>query len=143
MWTESNRAPNAAGTGDLATEIPLNNPFIPQEILDQAIADGATGIDFERRWTEFGRRQRGGDKDTTRIWGELDGEINDNWSWTAFYGYHESARRKLVSVKLQLPCFVSRQMLRRIRITLVNFAVSTSTLGLADVFRSMFSGSGP
>src|SRR5690606_36395803 len=46
IWTNSNREPRNAddGASSLATLIPLNNPFIPQPILDHAIAINAEGI---------------------------------------------------------------------------------------------------
>lgn len=105
VWTNSERAPDTASSARLGTEIPLNNPFIPQPILDQAIADGATGIDFRRRWTEIGPRNRGGDRDTTRIWGILEGDINDNWSFSAFYGFHEFRQAQNRVGDLTIPKF--------------------------------------
>lgn len=87
--TLSNRAPDTANSSRLSTEIPLDNPFIPDPILQQAIAEGESGIDFRRRWTEIGRRLRGGDRDTTRTWLSLEGDINEDWSWSAYYGFHQ------------------------------------------------------
>jgi outer membrane receptor protein involved in Fe transport len=91
IWTNSNREPRDANDGpsSLATLIPLNNPFIPQAILDNAIAANATGISHNRRYMELGDRNRGGDRDVFRIWLGLEGTIADTWDWEVFYGTHE------------------------------------------------------
>jgi outer membrane receptor protein involved in Fe transport len=91
IWTNSNREPRNAndGASSLATLIPLNNPFIPQPILDHAIANSSAGISHNRRYMELGDRNRGGDRDVLRVWLGLEGRINDKWDWEVFYGTHE------------------------------------------------------
>ena len=88
--TLSNRQPRNAtsSASSLASTIPLNNPFIPQEILDQAIADGDSGISLNRRFMELDPRSRGGTRDTLRVWFGLEGTIKDNWDWQMFFGKH-------------------------------------------------------
>ena len=93
--TRSQRAPDTASSGRLDTEFPLFtedgeiHPFIPQPIVDQALAEGETSIDFRRRWTELGNRNRGGDRDTLRLWTGLQGTVLDDFNWELFFGYNE------------------------------------------------------
>ena len=93
--TRSQRAPDTANSSRLDTEFPLLtadgeiHPFIPQPIVDQALAEGETSIDFRRRWTELGNRNRGGDRDTIRLWTGLQGTLMDAYDWELFFGYNE------------------------------------------------------
>lgn len=89
--TNSERVPIAghSGIGNLETLIPLDNPFIPQPILDQAIDRGESGIAFRRLFSELGTGLRGGDRDLLRVWLSLEGRLRDNWNWELFYGQHE------------------------------------------------------
>jgi len=100
--TLSNRQPRNAtsSASSLASTIPLNNPFIPQEILDQAIADGDSGISLNRRFMELGQRARGGTRDTLRVWFGLEGTIKDNWDWQMFFGTHSFRYNQLRSNNL-------------------------------------------
>lgn len=93
--TRSQRAPDTANSSRLDTEFPLFtvdgeiHPFIPQPIVDQALAEGETSIDFRRRWTENGNRNRGGDRDTLRLWTGLQGTVLEEFQWELFFGYNE------------------------------------------------------
>lgn len=72
--------------------MPLDNPYIPQPILDQITdlnADGAgiTALDFKRRLFEFGPRTSQANRNTFRVVLGFKGDINDDWSYDASYTY--------------------------------------------------------
>lgn len=119
--TRSQRAPDTAGSNKFISSapytdpitgvvtyhegIPLDNPFIPVDLLADAIGDGDKSIQFRRRWTELGNRWRGGVKNTYRFWAGLKGSIQDNWDWEVSYGHHEYRQSQNRVGDLVIPLF--------------------------------------
>ncbi|MFV8781545.1 TonB-dependent receptor plug domain-containing protein [Microbulbifer sp. SA54] len=65
--------------------ISIDNPFVPQELRDLAVAAGDDHIQFVRRTTELDQRGSFAERQTFRALTGLRGEIND-WNWDAFIG---------------------------------------------------------
>lgn len=84
--------------------LPLDNPFIPQSILDIAFndfSDGAggtdvVGIDWRRRFTELNRFIEN-TRETFRFGVALDGDINEDWDWNVGLNYGRTQQSQLVS----------------------------------------------
>ncbi len=89
--------------------IPIDNPLIPQSILDIAFADpsaggfgdgaGGTnviGLDWRRRFTEIERFIEN-TRETFRFGIALDGALNDNWDWDVGFNYGRTLQAQLVS----------------------------------------------
>lgn len=64
--------------------IPLTNPFIPQALLDEAIANEADSIPFFRRLNEVANRGASNDRDTYRFSAGLRGTFAD-MDWDVSY----------------------------------------------------------
>lgn len=85
--TQTELEPFPLAAGDLFIDgVSINNPFMPQGLIDAATAAGKTEVDFVRRTTELEQRGSYAERQTFRTVFGLRGEINDNWSWDAFYG---------------------------------------------------------
>jgi outer membrane receptor protein involved in Fe transport len=63
--------------------IPIDNPFAPAEIVQEA----GSNISFDRRFTEVGTQLTDNDRNTTRFYGGLRGLVWDDWEWEASVGY--------------------------------------------------------
>ncbi|TQV78745.1 TonB-dependent receptor [Exilibacterium tricleocarpae] len=75
----------ANGTSELiaAGRIPLNNPFVPQQIADAVGGD----ISWDRRFVEVGLQRTVNERETTRFWAGLRGDVFSDWDWEASFGY--------------------------------------------------------
>jgi outer membrane receptor protein involved in Fe transport len=84
--------------------IPIDNPLIPQSILDIAFndfSDGAggtdvIGLDWRRRFTEIDRFIEN-TRETFRFGIGLEGDLNDNWDWNVGLNYGRTQQSQLVS----------------------------------------------
>lgn len=73
------------GTTELITagRIPLDNPFVPQAIADSDPGD----LSWDRRFVEVGLQRTVNERETTRFWSGLRGELASGWQWEASIGY--------------------------------------------------------
>ncbi|ACA86544.1 TonB-dependent receptor domain-containing protein [Shewanella woodyi] len=68
-----------------AGRIPKNNPYMPQEIYDQA---SSKGVKWDRGFDEVGNIINDNTRKTIRSWAGLQGTIFDgNWDWDLSVGY--------------------------------------------------------
>ena len=65
--------------------VSIDNPYVPQELRDLAVAAGDEYIQFVRRTTELDQRGSFAERQTFRALVGLRGEIND-WNWDTFLG---------------------------------------------------------
>jgi len=66
--------------------IPLNNPYVPQEILDSSPYKDR--IYWDRRFNEIGPVTTDNSRATVRTWAGLQGTMfDDNWDWDISAGY--------------------------------------------------------
>lgn len=100
----STRAPDPLRSSQVG-EIPLDNPFIPQPIRDDALARGETGIDFQRRMVELGLRSRENDRSTVRLWADASGALPFDWAWQASYGFGASNQSQSRRNDVAIPNF--------------------------------------
>ena len=101
------------GTGETVLS---RNPLIPIELFNQAIdtptrdtngngvidagdvatgGDGLRDIAFTRRLTDFGNRGSTADRDTFRIVGGLNGQINEQFRYEAYYAYGQTSESQV------------------------------------------------
>ncbi|MCH9693600.1 MAG: TonB-dependent receptor [Gammaproteobacteria bacterium] len=88
---------NETAIGDIPDAIPVNptnptydpvtgegdNPFIHPAVWDTLSGT----VDWRRRMTEVGNRDRNSVRTTQRMAFSLDGQFNDRWSWNGYVGY--------------------------------------------------------
>ncbi len=69
--------------------IPIGNPFIPDELLAAVLAGNpdATEFTMRRRFVEIGPRTSDVQRQTFRTTFGFDGQINDNWGYEVYYQY--------------------------------------------------------
>jgi len=98
-YTKSQRAPDSANSSRLQLDYPIYladgvtpNPFVPQEIFDDALEVGRDSVFFRRRWNELSPRFREADNDTLRAWTGLRGTVFEDWDYEAFVGFGEFRR---------------------------------------------------
>lgn len=65
--------------------VSIDNPYVPQELRDLAVAAGDDHIQFVRRTTELDQRGSFAERQTFRALVGLRGEYND-WNWDTFLG---------------------------------------------------------
>ncbi|WP_078084685.1 TonB-dependent receptor plug domain-containing protein [Microbulbifer mangrovi] len=65
--------------------VSIDNPYVPQELRDLAVAAGDEYIQFVRRTTELDQRGSFAERQTFRALVGLRGEYND-WNWDTFLG---------------------------------------------------------
>ena len=93
--TESELEPFPLANDDLFIGgVSIDNPFVPAEIRDAAIAAGDTEIQFARRLTEIGNRGTRGEREMIQLVGGLRGDIDDRWNWEAFYAYGQTDQQE-------------------------------------------------
>jgi len=94
--TRSNIEPFPFASSDIylgdVDGMPLDNPFIPQAILDHiaelnADGDDITALDFKRRLFEFGPRTSQANRNTFRVVLGFKGDLSDEWSYDMSYTY--------------------------------------------------------
>ena len=84
--TQTELEPYPLSSDDLFIDgISIDNPYVPQELRDVAIAAGDEHIKFVRRTTELDQRGSYAERQTFRALMGLRGEYND-WNWDAFFG---------------------------------------------------------
>ena len=96
--TESERAPETVSDNDTNSLIPLDNPFIPDAVRQDAVARGEDGLEFRRRLTELGNRNVLAERATLRHWTGLRGGGANNayhWELTAGYNRHHQDQSRL------------------------------------------------
>ncbi|MCG8371772.1 MAG: TonB-dependent receptor [Proteobacteria bacterium] len=64
-------------------DMPADHPFIHPAVLETLSGT----VDWRRRFNEVGQRYRASIRETLRSSVELDGEIGDNWTWSAYAGF--------------------------------------------------------
>ncbi|MEC4726018.1 TonB-dependent receptor [Shewanella sp. D64] len=69
--------------------IPINNYFVPTELRNAVLAGDpdATDFDMYRRFVELGPRSSDVDRKVFRTAFGVEGAINDNWDYNAYYQY--------------------------------------------------------
>ncbi len=67
--------------------IPISNPFIPDEIRDDMVANGFDRLGFRRRFAENDGRSATNERRTMRMLLGVQGDLNDQWSWDLNYSY--------------------------------------------------------
>lgn len=108
----SRRAPDAA-TSSLLGPVPLDNPFVPEAVREDALARGLDGIPFRRRLVELGRREREVRRRTVRAAFDLEGEVVHGWRWEAYfrhgwYDQNQSRRNDVVLPRFRQALDVER-----------------------------------
>lgn len=88
--------------GALVTNLvlPVNNPYIPAEILSNmgaAATAAAGGVQFRKRASEFGYRDLPTTRDMFRIAAGFSGELSENWSWRQYVQYGQTKERQLTT----------------------------------------------
>ncbi|SEA46097.1 TonB-dependent receptor plug domain-containing protein [Microbulbifer marinus] len=84
--TQTELEPYPLHSDDLFIDgISIENPYVPQELRDVAMASGDEYIQFVRRTTELEQRGSFAERQTYRALIGLRGEFND-WNWDAFLG---------------------------------------------------------
>jgi len=73
--------------GNAFAGIPVDNPFVPQDIRDAVLLAGDTTVEYRRRMTEIGLRGNDATRDTYRFVLGFEGEIAEKWNWETFYAY--------------------------------------------------------
>jgi len=73
--------------------IPIDNPYVPQEILDAGLYKDR--IYWDRRFNEVGEIITDNTRDTIRLWGGVQGVAFDGeWEWDLSLGYGKSSQRQ-------------------------------------------------
>ncbi len=67
--------------------IPLTNPFIPAEILNDPDVQADGRLSWDRRMAEVGNITTDNERTTWRTWGGLRGVMFDDWDWDLSVGY--------------------------------------------------------
>lgn len=67
-----------------------DNPFIPAAITQIMDANNITSFRLGKHWDDWGRVESHSDNEVNRLVLGMDGEINNDWSWDAYYqlGYN-------------------------------------------------------
>jgi outer membrane receptor protein involved in Fe transport len=71
--------------GESLAGLSLDNPFIPDPIRQQMIANGATTLGFRKRMNGVFDRSNVNDRDFHRFVVGFKGEIFDGWDWDVYY----------------------------------------------------------
>ena len=104
--TTSRIEPFPLGNEDIGlTGISIDNPFVPEDIRDAAIAAGDTEIGFARRLTEIGNRGTSGERELTRVVLGARGDVFSNWRWDAYYSYGETRQHERSTGDVSVPRF--------------------------------------
>ncbi len=108
MATKSTRAPETISDRDTGLLIPLNNPFLPDAIRNDAQARAAEGVQYRRRLSELGNRGREADRSTVRHWTGLHGTLPyRNFRWEAVAGYNRYRQDQMRLGLIVVPNFVN------------------------------------
>ncbi|UTW44554.1 TonB-dependent receptor [bacterium SCSIO 12696] len=84
----------------------INNPFLPQAIIDAATANGVDNIFFTRRLAEFGPRGSGNERQTFRGVIGLEGTIEDtSMRWDVSYNYGQSTQAQFSEGQIDVTSF--------------------------------------
>ncbi|MEO8315149.1 MAG: TonB-dependent receptor [Pseudomonadota bacterium] len=63
----------------------LDNPYIPQAIRADMIAQGETELPFRKRWVGIADRSNETDREFQRVVAGLKGSVFNDWNWEAYY----------------------------------------------------------
>lgn len=100
--TETTRSPESINNSDTNFLIPLDNPFVPEEIRQDAISRGDEGIEYRRRLSELGNRSTQAQRSTFRHWTGVRGVSSENrfhWELTAGYNrHHQDQSRRGIAI---------------------------------------------
>ena len=114
VYTKSERSPDTANSSKLQSDYPIYladgvtpNPYVPQEIFDDAVALGRDSVYFSRRWTELGSRYREADNETLRTWAGVRGTVLSDWDYEAYVGYGEFHRSQSRVGDLVIPNYLA------------------------------------
>ena len=88
----ANTGPGAALNfdGSAYAGIPISSPYVPQEIRDAAIANGADVIQFRRRSVDIFSRSNRNDRDFYRGVVGLKGDLGKSWKYDIYYEHSQS-----------------------------------------------------
>jgi iron complex outermembrane recepter protein len=67
--------------------IPVDNPFVPQDLRDAVLAAGDDEIQYFRRTTELGARGASARRNTYRLVLGLEGKVADAYDWQTYYAF--------------------------------------------------------
>ena len=85
-WSKQRIEPYPHSSDDLYTDgVSINNPYMPQEIRDAAIAAGDTTVAYYRRMLEFGPRTYNARRDMWRGLIGAKGKILGNFDWDTYF----------------------------------------------------------
>jgi iron complex outermembrane recepter protein len=79
--------------GTILSGLTLDNPFIPQEMLDYANSVGATEIGFLKRFNGIFDRSNRNDREFYRAVAGFRGTIGDGWKWDAYYNRSQTIEK--------------------------------------------------
>jgi len=84
-------------------QIPIDNPLIPDELRNAALALGTatsptTGLEFlNRRMREMGPRKTDNTRQTFRMLSTLEGELSDDFTWELSYTFGQTLQSQVIS----------------------------------------------
>ena len=77
-------------TGTLIGPIKVDNPYLPQSIVNTMISNNMTQFTMGRSGLDIGNAQGPSKSTAFRIVGALEGQISSSWKWDAYYQYGHS-----------------------------------------------------
>lgn len=83
---------------DTGAQVLTRNPLVPLVIYNRATdrdGDGLKDANFTRRLSDFGNRGSTADRDTFRIVGGVNGDINERFKYEAYYTYGQTKESQL------------------------------------------------
>ncbi|GAB4522436.1 MAG: TonB-dependent receptor [Amphiplicatus sp.] len=107
---DSQLAPTPTGT--LTVDVNLDNPLIPADLLaiiandpNSNNGDGTATIRINRRMEELGTRNSLRDTSSFQIITGLRGDINENWSYDAYFNFSRSSISQIQSGNISVSAF--------------------------------------
>jgi outer membrane receptor protein involved in Fe transport len=86
--TQSDLEPFPHSNSDLnIAGIPVDNPFVPQDIRDAVLAAGDDVVEYFRRTTELEQRGASAKRNTYRFLLGFEGEVAEKWNWQTHYSF--------------------------------------------------------
>lgn len=78
------------GSGSTALTMRADNPYLDAATAARAKAAGVSTFLFGYSSFDLGRPENAADRETYRVVGSLNGKLNDNWKWDAYYQYGQT-----------------------------------------------------
>ncbi len=82
--------------------IPIDNPFVPALIANNATAIARGELDWDRRFFEVGNITTDNTRTTIRTWAGLQGSFENGWDWDVSVGYGDFKQEQQRSNELNI-----------------------------------------